>query len=263
MTTALTDAEVQHAAPPPSTGATLQMAREKKRLSLQDVADATRISLSNLQAIEGADYDRLPADTYTRGFVRIYAEHIGLDGLELAERFLQERGHSHKTSRDTNFINSRLLHARKFAEPTRLTPVASALILLAFIVLVVSMFCLYTGWNPFSYFVHKARSIPASSALAYHPAHPQTSAATTTKALYLEVHFLKDTEVILQLDGNSVSRETFVKESKVNWEANSSIRIEFAEPYSAELRVNGQPLGFPTQANGQYKLSLRAAPSTS
>ncbi|NLZ18458.1 MAG: helix-turn-helix domain-containing protein [Desulfobulbaceae bacterium] len=262
MTTPLTDTEAQHAAPP-SAGATLRMAREKERLSLQDVADATRISLVNLQAIERADYDRLPADTYTRGFVRLYAEYIGLDGPDLAERFLQERGHSHRACLNTNFLSSDWLHVRKLAEPTRLTPVASALILLAFIVFVVSIFCLYTGWNPFSYFVHKVRTIPASSTLAYHPAHPQTSAAATTKALHLEVHFLKDTEIILQLDGDSVSKETFVKESKVNWEANSSIRIEFVEPHSAELRVNGQPLGFPTQANGQYKLSLRAAPSAS
>ncbi|MGI6639500.1 MAG: helix-turn-helix domain-containing protein [Desulfobulbus sp.] len=244
-------------------GAILQQAREERGLSLQDVVTATKISVNNLQAIETADYERLPADLYIRGFIRMYAEFLGLEGRELAERFLQERGDSHTASNLGHFLGNGSLTPKKFAEPTRLSPAASALILLTIILLVVGMFCLFTGWNPLSYFVKQARSIPASTALAYHPADPQTSAIVTNKALVLEAHFLKDTEVMLQLDGETILRETYAKESRVNWEANSFIHIEFAEPQSAKLRVNGQPLGFPTPRNGQYKLNLSAPPAAS
>ena len=263
MTTGHSDVDAEHASPSRTTGALLQQTREQQGLSLEDVGNATRVSLPNLQAIEAADYQRLPSDTYARGFVRLYAQFLGLDGAELADRFFQERGEEHRPGQHGSDLDGSSLTPKKLAEPTRLTPAANALIILALIVLAVSIFCVYTGWNPFSYFVSQARNIPVSTAMAYHPAHPETSADATTKAINLEARFLKDTEVVLQLDDNTVLRETYAKESKVNWEANSVIRIEFAEPHSAELRVNGQPMGFPVQSNGQYKLSLRAAPSAS
>ena len=262
MSTRHGDAETDMTTTRPA-GTILQQAREERGLSLQDVATATKISVNNLQAIETADYERLPADTYIRGFIRMYAGFLDLEGAELAERFLQERGDRHTASDRGRFFGNSSLASKKFAEPSRLSPAASALILLALILLVVGIFCLFTGWNPLSYFVKQARSTPTATALAYHPADPQTSAIVTNKALILEAHFLKDTEVMLQLDGETTLRETYAKESRANWEANSFIHIEFAEPQSAKLRVNGQPLGFPTSRNGQYKLNLSAPPSAS
>ncbi len=257
------DAVADKAALPAATGALLRQKREQKGLTLQEVCEATRVSLVNLQAIEAADYAALPADTYTRGFIRIYADFLGLNGSEITGSFFQERGGYQGARPRVNYLGSGSLASKKFAESTRLSPAANALFLLAAIILAVSIFCLYTGWNPFSYFVNQARSIPAGTGLAYHPAHPETSADATTKAINLEARFLKDTEVVLQLDDHTILKETYAKESKANWEANTIIRIEFAEPYSAELRVNGQPLGFPPRSNGQYKLSLKATPSPS
>lgn len=257
------EADADNAVLAAATGALLQREREQKGLNLEEVSEATRISLVNLQAIEAADYAALPADAYTRGFIRIYAEFLGLNGSELTDSFFKERGSHYTGGPRVSYLDSDSLASKKFAESTRLTPAVNALLLLAAIVLAVTIFCLYTGWNPFSYFVNQARNIPANSALVYHPAHPETSVEATTKAINLEARFLKDTEVVLQLDDHTILKETYAKESKANWEANSIIRIEFAEPHSAELRVNGQPLGFPSRSNGQYKLSLRATPSPS
>ena len=101
------------------------------------------------------------------------------------------------------------------------------------------IFCGYTGWNPLAYFWGQLRAtaVPEQS---YHPAHPGTSVAATAKAINLEAHFLKDTEVVLQLD-NEV-RAIYTRASTANWEADASLSIEFAEPSSAVLRLNGQPL---------------------
>ena len=263
MTTGHNNADAENMPQPNAAAALLQQEREQKGLSLREVSDATRISLGNLQAIESADYANLPADTYTRGFIRMYAGFLGLKSAELTETFFRERGNSHATGRRSSYLDNGSLASKKFAESPRLSPAVNALFLLAAFILAVTLFCLYTGWNPFSYFVNQARNVPARNALAYHPAHPETSVEATTKAINLEARFLKDTEVVLQLDDHTILKETYAKESKANWEANSIIRIEFAEPHSAELRVNGQPLGFPARSNGQYKLSLRVPPSPS
>ncbi len=258
---AVADSMALSASTDPSAGATLRQARESKNLSLRDVWNATSIAMVNLEAIEESDFKRLPADTYTRGFIRIYAEFLGLNGSELAERFIQERGPSTNNLHGNNYLERGWLSTRKFAEPIRVSPAVNALVLLVIIVALLGLFCLLTGWNPFASFFRQGNT--STVALAYHPANPQTSVVSSAKAINLEAHFLKDTEVLLQLDDNTVLRETYAKASTASWEANSSIYIEFVQPQSAKLRVNGQPLGFPPGHNGQYKLSLRASPSAS
>ena len=64
-------------------GERLRQAREGKGLALEDVASQTRIPIRHLQHIERDEWDALPAATYAVGFVRSYANAIGLDGAEL------------------------------------------------------------------------------------------------------------------------------------------------------------------------------------
>lgn len=59
-------------------GSMLREARETKRLSLADVEGATRIRQKFLKAIEADDYGVLPSLTYAKGFVKNYAEYVGL-----------------------------------------------------------------------------------------------------------------------------------------------------------------------------------------
>src|SRR5262245_19261129 len=61
-------------------GTTLQDARTRKGLALPDAAEATRIRIKFLAALEAERFDQLPAEVYARGFLRTYAEYLGLDG---------------------------------------------------------------------------------------------------------------------------------------------------------------------------------------
>jgi cytoskeleton protein RodZ len=65
-------------------GATLRKARARREVELSEVEAATRINARFLRAIEEEDWDALPGDVYARGFVRAYADHLGLDGELLA-----------------------------------------------------------------------------------------------------------------------------------------------------------------------------------
>ena len=57
----------------PTVGERLRAAREEKGLSLEDVAAQTRIPQRHLESLETADWDKLPAPTYTTGFAKSYA----------------------------------------------------------------------------------------------------------------------------------------------------------------------------------------------
>ena len=59
-------------------GETLRQARLDKGVSLADAARETRIRRSYLEALEAEDVAALPPMVYTRGFLRSYAEYLGL-----------------------------------------------------------------------------------------------------------------------------------------------------------------------------------------
>jgi cytoskeletal protein RodZ len=61
-------------------GTSLREARERKGLDLATASEAIKIRARHLQALEDEQYDVLPGQTYVRGFLRTYADYLGLDG---------------------------------------------------------------------------------------------------------------------------------------------------------------------------------------
>ncbi len=75
--------------------ALLRASRIRRGEGLRDVADQLRIRFVHLEAIEEGRFNELPGNTYAIGFIRTYAEHLGLDGEEIVRRFKSmERGPS-------------------------------------------------------------------------------------------------------------------------------------------------------------------------
>ncbi|HWL46873.1 MAG TPA: RodZ domain-containing protein [Sphingomonadaceae bacterium] len=77
---------------PRDVGTRLAEARAKQKLSLEDIAARSRIPLRHLQAIEEGRHGSLPAATYSVGFVRTYAQLLGLDSTVFARDFRAEIG---------------------------------------------------------------------------------------------------------------------------------------------------------------------------
>ena len=73
-------------------GKKLHEARARRKLSLEQVEEATKIRGRYLQAIEDEHWDELPGDTYARAFIRTYGSFLGLDGERLAEDQRRLRG---------------------------------------------------------------------------------------------------------------------------------------------------------------------------
>ena len=73
-------------------GAVLRLARLKSDQSLEEAASRTRIRESHLRAIEDMNIEALPGRTYALGFVRSYADFLGLDPQEALARFKKETG---------------------------------------------------------------------------------------------------------------------------------------------------------------------------
>jgi cytoskeleton protein RodZ len=87
-----TEEDLTEEAAPPTVGQRLRAAREKQKLSLEDLAAQTRIPQRHLESIENSDWDSLPAPTYTTGFAKSYAGIVGLDRMEIGDQLRAEMG---------------------------------------------------------------------------------------------------------------------------------------------------------------------------
>src|SRR6516165_10235027 len=73
-----------------SAGGELRQRREALGLDLADVAAALRIKRPYLAALEAGHPEQLPGAVYAIGFMRAYADYLGLDGGEVLRRFKHE-----------------------------------------------------------------------------------------------------------------------------------------------------------------------------
>lgn len=72
------------------TGQLLRQTRLKKNLSLEEIAQGTKIQQIFLEAIEEGEYAKLPSPSYAKGFVKNYAEYLGLSTRDVLPLFKRD-----------------------------------------------------------------------------------------------------------------------------------------------------------------------------
>lgn len=121
-------------------------AREEKGLSLDEAAEATKIPLRYLQALEAESLDEFSSDVHARGFLRNYAGYLGLDSEETLDLYDLSRGkkrHSPRVSPETTAV-------RPVASRSRRSVLALDALMALLIVAVLGLvgFSVYQRQNP-------------------------------------------------------------------------------------------------------------------
>ncbi len=141
----------------------LRTLRLGKGLSIKDVSEATRISETNLNAIEDQNFSSLPANTFTRGLLNIYVTYLGAEAEKVVPRFMEEREACTPQKRKLKSKHSReILTPKRLAEPTHVSSMTMAGILFLIIVATFTAYCIYTSWNPFSFLIKENGDIPSA-----------------------------------------------------------------------------------------------------
>src|SRR4051812_44531830 len=83
---------------PSGFGDKLRDARERRGLSLRQIANATKISMITLEALERNDIKRLPGGIFSRGVVRSYSLEVGLDPEMAIDEFMGQFPHDSVTA---------------------------------------------------------------------------------------------------------------------------------------------------------------------
>ena len=80
----------------------------------RDIAAQTRIPQRHLESIEVAEWDKLPAPTYTIGFAKSYASSVGLDRTDIGDQLREEMGGQRFAASQSEVIEA--------ADPARTMP---------------------------------------------------------------------------------------------------------------------------------------------
>ena len=73
-----------------SFGEELKRERELRQITLREISEATKINLRYLDALEHNDFKHLPGGVFNKGFVRAYAQFIGVDSETMVNAYLLE-----------------------------------------------------------------------------------------------------------------------------------------------------------------------------
>lgn len=70
-----------------SFGRELQLERQRRRITLESIAEGTKVPTRHLHALEQEDYAQLPGGVFNKGIVRSYCRYLGLDEQEWLDKF--------------------------------------------------------------------------------------------------------------------------------------------------------------------------------
>ncbi len=255
-------------------GERLKREREKRKITLDDVAKATKIGTRLLSAIEEEKFDQLPGGIFNKGFVRSYARHLGLNEDETLAGYTEAYRASHPEESTTpvdqeaegrKILEQRALRVQQ--ERPRLERIpwgkaAVALLLLAFGVAV---------WGSYSRYTKTASDAPAkkqktgqSVLEASRPQVPVASSSTPTSnqgevepnteaavvnpesnipgSFHVTIHAREDSWVHIQADGKDVLEDTLEAESQKSIRASNQLVIKAGNIGALDFWFNGQKL---------------------
>jgi cytoskeleton protein RodZ len=106
-------------------GLRMRGAREQRGVSLRQIAETTKLSVSALEALERNDISRLPGGIFSRAFVRSYAAEIGLDPEQAVREFIAQFPHESVTAGSPQAIIEDGAMERRRLDPRALMVVAS------------------------------------------------------------------------------------------------------------------------------------------
>ncbi|MFI5399547.1 MAG: RodZ domain-containing protein [SAR324 cluster bacterium] len=264
-------------------GQKLRAAREGQGISLQDVAARTRIQAVFLDKIEQGDLEGLPAISFTRGFIRNYAQMLGLDEPELQEQ-LRQLGQAVEAAPVPPMkpLTERLLDAEKVAAIP--WPQIALLGLLAILVLWVGYLLVRvflpsdTAYEPpakapavqTSPVPAPAAGRPAVSSVAPAPILPLSPAQPTAtnagagapaaglpavrpgmgpNALRVRIQGLEDTWVRYSVDRKPALEVLMRPAETATLDAEDEVRLTIGRSRGVSVYLNGEEVPLPAQRN--------------
>lgn len=243
-----------------SFGEELRRERVVREISLDEISQATKISIRLLTALEQGDLSKLPAPTFTRGFIRAYAKHLGIDPEEKVNAYLADLagGSPDAPSRKVPRPRSRFWRGRRATAGTIVGGVAGILVVLGLIAnpqrnasrkplarvaapaAPVAFKNVGVSSEPTPAIRQESPALPAD-ALAKTAASPASLAVPPGK-VSLVLEFDDDSWMELDADGLTVFSGVLKRGERKSFEAQQGFRLTLGNAGAVRVTVDGHAL---------------------
>ncbi len=215
-------------------GTSLREARLRQGLDFPELEQATKIRGKYLRALEDEEFALLPAQTYVKGFLRAYADYLGLDG----QLYLDEYNSRYVVGED-----DAPFRARRTSSSARSPRVQSRVVVLTLLGIALVTGLVIVAWtrgDPEAQQVvglTQPSSTPAATAVPRTPARVRLVVRASVGSSWLRVQ-----------RGSRVLFQNWLDLGQAHVFTGRSLRLEARTPAALSLRLNGRTVHFPVGA---------------
>ena len=214
-------------------GAKLRLARERRGLTVRQMAASTKISVASLEALERNDLSKLPGGIFSRGFVRSYAIEVGLEPdetvREFLDRFQQAAVPSSHVPADIPAEDTR------FDSRLRIAGMGPKLVLFSIPVIALVLYLTLKSRSPGDV------AVPVASVEAAPPVVAAVTPAPVVELMRIEVHPTGECWVRLTVDGERVIDRVMQAGQRVAHDARDSAIVEVGDAGAFAFSINNRP----------------------
>jgi len=237
----------------------LKNTREAKGLTLEIVHEATKIPMDALRAIEEGYSVRLLSPFYYRGFIKIYAEFLGLDVGEMYKQYGLDQPPKPTTSVTVSARPKQEIGNIVFLEQMQewvafvFKPKTLKLIfkVIGFLLVLLLLFkvtgCITSHMNKKSIPFHDHSVVFMQEKKGTIPReinhHESVKAQSEDNKVEVAVRAIKSTWIQVKADGNVVFQMTLSKGSMESWSADHRIELSGSNIDQLDMEVNGKHIG--------------------
>lgn len=252
-------------------GSFIKRERELRGITLDEIADETKIGKTFLNALEKDDYDSLPGPTFVKGFLRAYSKYVGLDGNDVVLRYEDFIG---RTKEEKGIADE------KVEQPVNRTYYLIAIFIILGLVFLLS---LYFFWPENSSTIKQSEAEQETSeqvleriedpktAETPQPKIPDITVTTEeTKSaisdtpfeeIPQEIHTLsfsasQETWILVTIDNTDVKEVTLKPGEDIKWEGVKGFQVTIGNAGGVKAIFNGAPLELPDKTGKVIKLTL-------
>lgn len=211
-------------------GNSLREARLRQELDFPELEQATKIRGKYLRALEDEQFEQLPAQTYVKGFLRAYAEYLGLDGQLYVDEY------NSRYSSGEEVLERRVRSARPPSrpKPRRGRRIESNVVLLALVGIGLVTALVFVAWR---YGGSTKQSLP----LSQRPA--AGSAVRPTAGLFVKA--VRGNSWLVVRRGSASGRLLYqgtLEQGQALRFATGRVWLNIGSPEHVAMRLNGRPV---------------------
>jgi len=232
-------------------GEELRRERLIREVSLDEISASTKISIRLLTALESSDVKKLPAPVFTRGFIRAYSRHLGLDPDEMVNAYLADVA----PDRDRDGGSSKRRGLKSFFRGRRGT--AGAIVICVTGVLLLLGLIVRPERRSTPVAAKHARPVesvsfknvavsPGPAPAIQEPALAAAPAPTATTGVSMILEFEQDSWTEVSADGARIFSGLIRRGSKHQFDAREGFRLTLGNAGGVRVTVDGramEPLG--------------------